>query len=48
MVHTLLKVFVHAHCTEGVTRSKGREETSGNGNRVGGGNEDGNNSILVR
>ena len=31
-------VSVHAHCTEGVTRSEGREGTNGDGDGVGGGN----------
>ena len=36
-----LGVSAHAHCTEGLTRSKGRERADGDGNRVGSGNGDG-------
>ena len=35
-------VSVHAHCTEGVTGSEGREGANGVGIEVGGGNGDGN------
>ena len=35
-------VSVDALCTEGVTRSEGREGVNGNGNGIGVGNEDGN------